>query len=131
MAHRRQVEGRVINVRKLVALDITLHGPRFIMIEFGVGAPAILAVGGFLAATGQPVLGVYLLLTGINYIPALIYAILIVRAGTANGEVAPGLSQDRHYVRKYSTQQLLIFIPFAIILLAAAQELTKSNQAEP
>jgi hypothetical protein len=125
------VEGRVINVRKLVALDITLHGPRFIMIEFGVGTPAILAVGGFLAATGQPVLGVYLLFTGINYIPALIYAILIVRAGTANSEVALGLSQDRHYVRKYSTQQLLIFIPFAIILLAAAQELTKSNQAEP
>jgi hypothetical protein len=117
------VEGRIINVRKLVALDITLHGPRFILIEFGVGTPAILAVGGYLATAGQPALGVYLLLTGINYIPALIYAILIVRAGTANSEVAAGLSQDKHYVRKYGTQQLLIFIPFAIILLAAAQEL--------
>jgi hypothetical protein len=64
------VEGRVIIVRKLVALDITLHGPRFIMIEFGVGTPAILAVGGFLAATGQLVLGLYLLFTGINYAPS-------------------------------------------------------------
>ena len=125
------MEGRVINVRKLVALDITLHGPRFIMVEFGVGTPAILAVGGFLAATGQPVLGFYLLLTGVNYVPLLIYAALIVRAGTATSEVAGGLSQDRHYVRKYSTQQLLIFLPFAIILLAAAQELAKPSQGKP
>jgi len=69
------VEGRVISVRKLVTLDIALHGPRFIMIEFGVGTPAILVIGGFLAATGQLFLGVYLLFTGINYIPLLVYAI--------------------------------------------------------
>jgi len=55
---------------------------------------------------------------------------MIVRVGTATSEVAGGLSQDRHYVRKYSTQQLLIFLPFAVILLAAVQEFTKSNQAE-
>jgi len=122
------VEGRVINVRKLVALDITLHGPRFIMVEFGVGTPAILAVGGYLAATGQLVLGVYLLLTGINYIPLLIYVVLIVRGGTAAEEVAGGLSQDRHYVRKYSTQQLLIFVPFAVILLTVFQELTEPRR---
>jgi hypothetical protein len=100
------------------------------MIEFGAGTPAILAIGGFLAATGQPVLRVYLLFTGINYIPLLVYAILIVRARTANSEVVGALSQDRHYVRKYSTHQLFIFLPFAVILLAVAEELTKSNQAE-
>jgi len=100
------------------------------MIEFGVGTPAILAVGGFLAANGQLALGSYLLFTGINYLPLLFYAVLIARAGTANGEVAGGLSQDKHYVRKYSTQQLLIFVPLAVILLAAAQELTKPTQAE-
>jgi len=127
-AERRPVEGRLINVRKLVALDITLHGPRFIMVEFGVGTPAILAVGGYLAATGQLVLGVYLLLTGINYIPLLIYVVLIVRGGTAAEEVAGGLSQDRHYVRKYSTQQLLIFVPFAVILLTVFQELTEPRR---
>ena len=101
------------------------------MIEFGVGTPAILAVGGFLAATGQPILGVYLLLTGINYIPLLVYAVLITRAGTARDEVAGGLSQDKHYVRKYSTQQLLIFVPFAVILLAAAQELRRTTRSGP
>ena len=60
------MEGRVINVRKLVALDIALQGPRFIVIEFGVGTPSILAIGGFLAVSGQPALGVYPRLTGIN-----------------------------------------------------------------
>jgi hypothetical protein len=34
---------RLIDIRKLVALDITLHGPKFIMIEFGLGTPAIIA----------------------------------------------------------------------------------------
>jgi hypothetical protein len=53
-----------------------------------------------------------------------------VRAGSASREVADGLSQDKHYVRKYSTQQLLIFVPLAVILLAAAQELTKPIKAE-
>jgi len=40
--------------------------------------------------------------------------------------VADGLSQDRHYVRKYSTQQLLIFVPFTVVLLAAAHELART-----
>jgi hypothetical protein len=118
------VEGRIIDVRRLVALDITLHGPRFIMIEFGVGTPIILAVGAFLAAGAagfQLYLGLYLLATGINYVPVLIYAVLIVRAGTAKSEVADEMSANPHYVRKYGVQQLLIFVPFAIVLLAAVQ----------
>ena len=36
---------RLINIRKLVALDITLHGPKFIIIELGLGTPAIIAMG--------------------------------------------------------------------------------------
>ena len=31
-----QEEGRLVNIRKLVALDITLHGSWFIIIEFGI-----------------------------------------------------------------------------------------------
>ena len=33
------VEDHLINIRKLVALDIALHVPRFIMVEFGLGTP--------------------------------------------------------------------------------------------
>jgi hypothetical protein len=121
------MEGRVINVRKLIALDISLHGPRFIMIEMSVGTPAIMAFGLFLGYTGQLALGVYFLLTGINYIPLLAYAVVIVRAGTAAEEIKEGMSADRHYVRKYSTQQLMVFVPLAILLLAVEQELTKGH----
>jgi len=115
-------------VRKLVALDIVLHGPRFIMIEFGVGTPAMLAVGLWLMS-GSPAyaLGLYLLLAGLNYIPLLIYAVLIVRGGSARRETEYGLSHDRHYVRKYSTQQLLLFVPLAVLVLAIAQELRQSQ----
>ncbi len=115
---------RLIIVRKLVALDIKLHGNQFILAEFGVGTPVIIAIGFLLMATNASyILGLYLLLTGVNYIPLLAFAIVIARAGSASKEVGYGLANDRHYVRKYSTQQLLIFVPLAIITLTVIQSL--------
>jgi hypothetical protein len=121
------VEGRIINVRRLVALDITLHGPRFIAAEFGVGTPVILAVGPVLMLYGQLVLGAYLILIGVNYIPLLAYMVVIVRKGSAKAEVADYVSQDKHYVRKYSTQQFLLFLPLVVLLLSVWQELRKNR----
>jgi hypothetical protein len=116
--------GGLIVVRKLVALDITLHGNRFILAEFGIGTPAIRAVGLWLMSSSVSyLLGLYLLLTGVNYIPLLTYAFVIVGSGTARKEVEYGLTHDRHYNRRYSTQQLLIFVPFAVLVLAVVQEL--------
>jgi hypothetical protein len=112
------VEGRLINVRKLVSLDIVLHGPRFILLEFGIGTPAILVFGLVVLLQGDPYfLGWYLILTGVNYIPLLGYAILAVRRGTAMRDVEADMARDRHYVRRYSTQQFLIFIPFSMLAL--------------
>jgi len=121
------VEGRIINVRRLVALDITLHGPRFITIEFGVGTPAILAVGIGLILYGQLILGAYMFLTGVNYIPLLAYTVVIVRRGSAKAEVVDYMSEDKHYVRKYSTQQFLLFLPLVVFSLAIWQELRKNQ----
>jgi len=104
-------------------LDITLHGPRFITAEFGIGTPVILAVGISLILANQLILGTYLLLTGINYIPLLVYMVVIVRKGSASAEVADYMSNDKHYVRKYSTQQLLLFVPLVVFWLAIWQEL--------
>ena len=119
---------RLMIVRKLVALDIVLHGPRFIMIEFGVGTPAILAFGLWLMSGSLGyLLGVYLLLTGLNYVPLLIYAVLVVRGNSARRETEYGLAHDRHYVRKYSTQQLLLFVPLAVLILAIVQELKRTQ----
>lgn len=114
-------EGGIINVRKLVALDITLHGTKFILVEFGIGTPVIIAVGLWLTIGGQFLLGLYLFLTGLNYVPLLFYAIVIVLARSAESEVAYGPAHDRHYNRRYSTQQLIIFIPLAVLILALYQ----------
>jgi hypothetical protein len=84
-----------------------------------------------LALAGQVDLGLYLILTGFNYVPLLVYAASIVRAGSAKREVADELSRDRHYVRKYSTQQFLVFVPLAVVLLAAAQELARPPRPGP
>ena len=104
-------------------MDITLHGERFILAEFGIGTPAILAVGYYLLVVGPFFLGLYLFLTGINYLPLLGYAIITVRRHSAKQDVEQEMSQNSHYVRKYSVQQLLIFVPFAILALAVAQRL--------
>lgn len=78
--------------------------------------------------TGQPIIGAYILLAGLNYAPLLAYAVAIVRAGTAKSEVAEDRATDRHYVRKYSTQQFLLFVPFAVLFLAILQELRESGR---
>jgi hypothetical protein len=120
------VEGQLINIRKLVALDITLHGSRFILFEFGVGTPAIILIGSSIMLMDRLfILGLYLLLTGINYVPLLLYAIVISRKGSAKSEVEYGLAHDKHYVRKYSLQQVIIFIPLSVLLIAVAQELSQ------
>ena len=116
------MEGRLINVRKLVALGICLHGSKFILAEFGVGTPVIIAVGFWLIFTNIFALGIYLLLTGINYIPLLVYAIIIARSRTAQKEAAYGIEHDNHYNQKYSVQQLTIFIPLTIVILKILQE---------
>lgn len=117
------VEGHIINVRRLVALDITLHGPRFIAFEFGVGTPVILVVGTVLLMYKELAFGTYLFLAGVNYVPLFVYMILIVRGSTAGPEVAEYKAHDIHYVRKYSVQQLLLFLPLVVFALAVWQEL--------
>ncbi len=117
------MEGHLINIRRLVSLDITLHGKIFILAEFGTGTPVIFAVSFVLLVEGTFLLGLSLLLAGLNYLPLLPYAIIVVRHETAEKDVEPGLSRDEHYVRKYSIQQVLIFVPLAVVVLAIEQKL--------
>ena len=119
------VEGRLINVRRLVSLDIVLHGERFILAEFGIGTPALFIIGFSLTMYGLSLPGLYFLLTGVNYLPLLAYAIVITRRHSAKSDVETEMSSDRHYVRKYSVQQLLLFLPLVVAFLASAQFLRK------
>ena len=119
-------EGRIINIRRLVAWDITLHGSRFIIVEFGKGTPALIVFAYCLMTTVVGFdLGLYIFLVGTNYLVPLVYAIIISGLGSAKGEVSPDLARDKHFVRKYGFQQLLILVPFAVLLLMLIQEVTR------
>ena len=112
------MEGRLVNVRKLVAWDISLHGSKFILAEFGIGTPAILIIGTCFILIGQLLIGSYLVLIGVNYLPLLFYAIVRTRRGN---KILEDFKQNKNLVRKYTTQQALILVPFAIVLLAITQ----------
>ena len=112
-------EGTLFNVRRLVALDMGLHGPTFILIEFGLGVPVPMILGLSLILRGFWVLGVYIFTLGINYVPALVYAVALRKSyGNVVDMRDPEIGKLN---RKYSVQQFLVFIPFFIVALATAQ----------
>lgn len=125
-------EPRLINVRKLVALDLVLHGPWFILAEFGIAVALGGALGIFLIYAGMfssqgrspfaIILGIYTLLLGINYVPLLLHAIDLARHRTARDEVAYELTHKDYFVRKYSVQQFLVLVPLALPILDIRQE---------
>jgi hypothetical protein len=117
---------RLISVRKLVAGDITLHGPRFILIEFGLGTPAMMLFGLWLMLSRFVfALGLYIFLVGLNYLVLLLYAVVIVRKGSSETEVNDGLAHGKQYLRQFGMQQFLILIPLAILIIAVFQEAKK------
>ena len=113
---------RVINVRKLAAIDLYFLGPKIILAEFGLGVPIMLVLGTLSLRTGllrthalwQIALGVYLLLLGINYIPMLWCAIDIARRGSAATELGDELSDQGAAMRKYRRQSLWLLVPLAV-----------------
>jgi hypothetical protein len=119
-------EGVFINVRKLAALDIALHGGRWILIEFWIGVIG-LPLFGALVIGRSLYLGVYLMLLGLNYVPLLVYAIIINRSNSAKEEVNVELSHPAKYYSKYGVQQALLLVPFAIPVLAIRQELARDK----
>ena len=125
----------IINIRKLAALDIEFHGPKFILIEFALGVFGCSALGLFSMYFGlfhgpnqslfAVIIGCYLLLIALNYVPLLLYSISIVRHKSAHEEVAHELEHRDKYAGKYLRQSTLLLIPLAIPALAFYQELQK------
>lgn len=124
--------GGIINVRKLAALDIVFHGPKFILIEFGLGVFGCAALGLFSIYFGlfhgpnhslfASILGCFLLWVALNYVPLLLYTISIVRHKSAHQEVAYELEHKDTYAAKYTLQSALLLVPLAMVILAAYQE---------
>jgi hypothetical protein len=126
----------IINVRKLAALDIVFHGPKFILAEFALGVFMCAAFGIFSIYAGffhgpslfMTFIGCFLLWIAFNYIPLLFYAISIVRHKSAEQEVAFELAHKDRYAGKYTLQSaILILAPLGLLILAVYQELQKRS----
>jgi hypothetical protein len=122
----------VINVRKLAALDIAFLGPKLILAEFSLGIFLSAAIGLLTLKRShsgwQILLGGYLLTLAVNYVPLLLYAIAIVRHRSAQIEVAHEVADRNRSFRRYRRQSLLLLIPFAVPILAFAQERQKARE---
>ena len=117
---------RVINIRKLVARYIMLHGPRLTLIELGIATGGLISLGSwFLSMFIEFALGLYIFLVGTNCLVLLVYAMIIASLGSATAEVPPDLASDDHFARKYDAQQLLILVPFAVLIITVIQEITR------
>src|SRR5262245_33808940 len=124
---------RIINVRMLVALDMALHGARFILIEFAGGIALCAAIGLWLVISGLPlghaavpfklVPGAYFLCLAINYVPMLLYAIVIARGHSARQEASAVMPEQSKFPVRYGVQQIFLVVPLMIPLLALSQEL--------
>jgi hypothetical protein len=125
----------MVNFRKLVAVDMVVNGTRFILAEVALGVviPLILGVLSLLSdllGGNQPgrdtVLGIWLVGIAVNYVPLLIYAVLIARGGTVKEEGGPEVVR----AKRYTIQQVIILVPFVVAVLAVIQEISQRQQAK-
>jgi hypothetical protein len=127
---------RLISVRKLAAIDIVLHGPRLVLLEYsvGMGLSAVLGLLFIYRGLGPVpfhsllivIIGFCLIGIGLNYFPLLVYAIQIVRQKKAKQMVVLELANPALSQKMYGKQSMVfIFIPMALFLLAISQEATR------
>jgi hypothetical protein len=117
----------MISIRKLAAVDMAAFGARVILAEYALGVvlPFILGLislryglAGWPQTEVQAGVGAWLVSIAANYIPLFIYAFQIARAGTVRLEGQPELAR----VRRYSVQQVILLVPFLVVIVALAQE---------
>ena len=114
--------------------DIT-HGSVGIA-EFVLGVFGIGALGVFVAVRShtrsQGALAAYLICLAINYVPLMLYAFAIARAGSARAEIADEVGDDRRRaMRKYRRGSLLLLLPLVVPVLALAQERSRRHSSDP
>jgi hypothetical protein len=115
-----------VNVKRLAAIDMygtrgTTRRRRIILAEFVLGAIAMVAFGSWLVASasglgGGLILGIWLIGSGLNYVPLSAYAIALSRPGALDAELA-GVNTDRE-LRRYGVLQFWILLPLSLVVLA-------------
>ena len=123
----------MIDIRKLAAMDIAFLGPRVILAEFTLGVLGSFVLGLFILFRSHSIwqmgLGSYIASLGINYVPLLLYAILIVRHRSATDEVSSELGHPKRANFKYTFQSLALLVPLLVPVLVLAQEWRKAQTA--
>jgi hypothetical protein len=122
----------MINIRKLAAIDMLWLGTRVIVTDYALGIVLPLILGLLSIRSGlfrpihsawQTVMGVWLVCIAANYIPLFVYAVLIARGGTVKEEGQPELMR----AKRYGLQQVIILIPFLVVIVALLQEAQHRN----
>ena len=107
-------------------------GPKLIIGEYAVGVFFSVALGLFVLFRGhsfwQTALGLYLISVGMNYVPMLIYAVVIASRQRAHAEIAAELTERRQALSKYRRQSLLLLVPLLAPVLAITQERRRSHE---
>jgi hypothetical protein len=122
------IHQRIIDIRTLAALDMAGLGAVVILVEyflgivlpFGLGLVSLRQGG---VPTTDPVswpgiLGLWLLAISANYVPLFLYAVRLKRTNRVDIEGRPAMAN----ARRYGLQQIIILLPFAVVLLALLQE---------
>lgn len=117
----------VLNARKLAAIDLVFLGPKLIITEFVAGVFLSAALGIFILVRshGSPApiaLGLYLISLGLNYVPMLIYAIVITRGKSARAELGSELENKRAAMADYRRQSLWLLVPLVVAFIALTQD---------
>jgi hypothetical protein len=115
----------MINVRRLVAVDLSGLGPKIIISEFAlavIGAPA-LGVFTLLRSRspGGIVFGITLIGVGVNYVPLLVHAIDLVHHKQVETEIAAENTDRRAIHAKYRRQSLWLLLPFVVAVAAVCR----------
>jgi hypothetical protein len=121
-------------VRRLAAIDMygirgTTRRRRIILTEFIAGAIAMLAFGVWLVTVSgsalDRVLALYVVFTGVNYVPLALYAVALRRPGALDVELA-GVDTGAE-LRRYSVLQFWIFVPLSLVVMATRQALSRRS----
>jgi hypothetical protein len=121
---------KLIEVRKLAAVDMAWLGTRVILTEYAIGvllplALGVLTVRSSLSSANPPtwqlLLGLWLIGISANYVPLFLYAVSLANSRTVQAEGKPEI---RH-ARRYGVQQTIILVPFLVVVASTVQELQR------
>jgi hypothetical protein len=119
----------MIQVRKLVAVELTFLGPKIVIGEYAIAVIVGLIVGVLSLHAGlfrthalwQMLLGIYLMFIVLTYSVLLGLAVMMARRSDFRQEIADELDDTQATFRKYRRQSLWILVPLAVPLAAVRQ----------